>query len=75
MNWIANLPLRKLGAGVVTLIVLIVILHSVKTGTDIPDNTADLLKVVFSVSVGGYVGSSAYEAVRRPWDRWEEEHE
>ena len=58
-------PLRKLLAAIVCAVVVAFLVRSFFGWTDIPENTADVLKWLFGIAAGGYVGSSSYEATHK----------
>jgi hypothetical protein len=66
LNWIAKWPLRKPLTVAVMTVALLSVIRAVWQDIDIPPNASDLLKVLVGVTVGGYVGSSAYEACNAP---------
>lgn len=61
-------PLRKPLTAVVVLFTLALIVRYAYIGADIPPNMMYLLAAMNGVSVGGYMGSSAYES--RYGDGW-----
>lgn len=66
MNWIAKLPWRKPLAVFSVIFTLVLIVVAYKTGNDIPSGVVSVLIALNGIIVGGYFGSSAYEAVRAP---------
>lgn len=61
-------PLRKPLTAIVVLFTLSLIARYAYIGADIPQNMMYLLAAMNGVSVGGYMGSSAYES--RYGDGW-----
>lgn len=65
LNWLARQPLRKPLAVISAVFTLILVLASVMFRIDIPPGAASVLTAYNAIVIGGYFGSSAYEAVRR----------
>jgi hypothetical protein len=63
---IARLPLRKLSAIVTLVFTLLAIAWCLAKLGDVPPGAVTLLVGLNGISVGGYIGSSSYEAVRAP---------
>ena len=72
-GWVRGLPLRKLLALALTVISLPMIVISFAINRDIPPNTATLLTALCTGGLLGYMGSSAYEAVRKEQQHEEDE--
>jgi hypothetical protein len=62
----AALPLRKLSAAVTLVFTLAVIAWCLVKLGDVPPGAVTLLVGLNGITVGGYIGSSSYEAVRTP---------
>jgi hypothetical protein len=62
----AALPLRKISAVVTLAFTLLVIVWCLVKIGDVPPGAVTLLVGLNGISVGGYIGSSSYEAVRTP---------
>lgn len=69
---IRAVPLRKISAIATLIFTFILIPWCLVLFGDVPSGVVTLLLGVNGVSVGGYIGSSSYEAVRAGRDRWEE---
>jgi hypothetical protein len=68
MKRIATLPLRKLSAVVTLAFTLIAISWCLVKIGDVPPGAVTLLAGINTITVGGYIGSSSYESVRRNRD-------
>ena len=66
MNWIAMLPWRKPMAVFCAILTIVIIIWALRTGADIPGGVVSVLIAFNGIVIGGYFGSSAYEAVRAP---------
>lgn len=74
MNW-AVLPVRKpLAVGAAFFVAIVVYWHTL-AGTDIPPGTADVMKTLIYVCVGGYAATSAYETTKGPYHKENKENE
>lgn len=74
MGWLIRLiralPMRKLLAGIICGFAVAFLHKALATGDDVPANATDLMKWLIAFGVGGYVGSSAYEATHSaPYDK------
>lgn len=69
---IRAMPLRKISAIATLIFTFILIPWCLALFGDVPSGVVTLLLGVNGVSVGGYIGSSSYEAARAGRDRWEE---
>ncbi len=64
-NKIRQLPLRKLLALWAMILLTIVVLFCVFSGSELPIAVKDLLTYTLSITIGAYFASSSYEAVRK----------
>ncbi|GHV49204.1 hypothetical protein FACS1894204_13700 [Synergistales bacterium] len=64
MNWIRKFPLRKVLAGVATLWALILCSFAWRYDRDLGTGVTGVLQAIVVTAIGGYTGSSAWEAVK-----------
>jgi len=62
---IRQLPLRKLLALWAMVLLTIIVLFCVFSGSELPVAVKDLLTYTLSITIGAYFASSSYEAVRK----------
>lgn len=62
---IRQLPLRKLLALWAMVLLTIIVLFCVFSGSELPIAVKDLLTYTLSITIGAYFASSSYEAVRK----------
>ena len=65
MNAIAQWPMRKLSALISLIFTIIVICWCLGKLGDVPPGVVTILTGLNAITIGGYIGSSSYEAVKR----------